>query len=267
MPDPQVPSTDKLTAQNTAASIRIHLWKRRRDSFWKKLCSNCLGQQVKYCPSKHTCSKCNQHHNTTLHRERRTPKFNPNQRPNQVNHLASQKKIPRINSSLLLLLPVTLRHRNIYLNVYAFLDTGSTNSYISQPTATYLQLEETNNQEQLLIGDFFNPQTIEAKKVDIREHQLEYINLNAADPEKLNDICSQYDHLKAICFPDFNNNDVALVTGTDNIDIISPNTIIKGNQNVPRAVLTALGWTIAGPNDDIGYFKPPSNSHPNTDIN
>ena len=83
----------------------------------------------------------------------------------------------------------------------------------------------------------------------------ENINLNAAEPEKLNDICSQYEHLKDICFPDFSNNDVALVIGTDKIDIISPKTIIKGNQNEPRAVLTALGWTIAGPNNDIGYFS------------
>ena len=83
----------------------------------------------------------------------------------------------------------------------------------------------------------------------------ENINLNAAEPETLNDICSQYDHLKDICFPDFSNNDVALVIGTDNIDIISPKTIIKGNQNVPPAVFTALGWTIAGPNNDIGYFS------------
>ena len=81
------------------------------------------------------------------------------------------------------------------------------------------------------------------------------INLKAVDPEKLNDICSQYDHLKDICFPDFSNNDVSLVIGTDNIDIISPKTSIKGNQNVPRAVLTALGWTIAGKNNDIGYFS------------
>ena len=133
----------------------------------KKLCFNCLGQhQVKDSPSNHTCSKCNQHHRTTLHdeqRTQRTAKFNPNQRPNQVNHLASQKKISKINSPLLLLLPVTLRHRNIYLNVYAFLDTGNINSYISQPKAACLQQEETNHQEQLLIGGFFNSQTIEAK--------------------------------------------------------------------------------------------------------
>ena len=143
MPDPYVPSTDKLTTQHTA--------------------------------SKHTCSKCNQRHHTTLHdeqRTQRTPKFNPNQGPNQVNHLASQKKISKVNSSLLLLLPVTLRHRNIYINVYAFLDTGRKNSYISQPTAAYLQLEETNHQEQLLIGGFFNSQTIEAKTVDFKFHSF-----------------------------------------------------------------------------------------------
>ena len=36
----------------------------------KKLYYNCLTQhQVKDCSSKHTCSKCNQHHHTTLHDE------------------------------------------------------------------------------------------------------------------------------------------------------------------------------------------------------
>ena len=154
--------------------------------------------------------------------------------------------------------------------MYAFLDTGSTNSYILRPKAAYLQLEETNHQEQLLIGGFFNSQTIKAKTVDITVHSFgnntlafeltnvlikKNINLNRAEHEKLNDICSQYNHLKDLCFPDFSNNDVALVIGTDNIDIISPKNIIKENRNVPRAVLTALGWTIAGPNNDIGYFS------------
>ena len=83
----------------------------------------------------------------------------------------------------------------------------------------------------------------------------ENINLKAAELKNLNDIFSQYDNLKEICFTDFNNNDVALMIGTENIDIVSPKTNIKGNQNVPRAVLTALGWTIAKPNSDIGYFS------------
>ena len=122
-------------------------------------------------------------------------------------------------------------------------------------------------------GGFFNSQKLEAKTVDITVHSFgnntlafdltkvliqENINLNAAEPEKFNEICSQYDHLKDICFPDFNNNDVALVIGTDNIVIISLKTIIIENQNVPRVVLTALGWTKTGPNNDIGYF---SNHH------
>ena len=68
-----------------------------------------------------------------------------------------------------------------------------------------------------------------------------HIKLNAVEPEKMNDVCSQYNHLKNICFPDFNNNDVALLIGTDKLDLIIPKTIIKGNQNVPRAVPTALG--------------------------
>ena len=57
-------------------------------------------------------------------------------------------------------LPVTLPHRKIYFNAYAFLDTESTNSYKSQPTPAYLQLEETNHQEQLLIESSFNSKTL-----------------------------------------------------------------------------------------------------------
>ena len=36
IPDLHVPSTDKLTTQHTVASIKIHLWRRRRDSFLKR---------------------------------------------------------------------------------------------------------------------------------------------------------------------------------------------------------------------------------------
>ena len=59
-----------------------------------------------------------------------------------------------------MILPVTLPHRNIYLKVKAFLDTESTNSYKLQQTAAYIQLEETNQQEQLLIGSIFNSKTL-----------------------------------------------------------------------------------------------------------
>ena len=106
-----------------------------------------------------------------------------------------------------------------------------------------------------------NTLAFELNKVLIKEH----INLNAAEPEKLNDLGSQYNNLKYICFPDFNNNnDVALAIGMGNIDLISPKIIIKGNQNVHRAVLTALGWTIAGRNNDNSQAikqQPPQHSH------
>ena len=56
------------------------------------------------------------------------------------------------------------------------------------------------------------------------------------------------------CFSDFNNSYIALVIGTDNIDIINHKIIIKGNQIVSRVVLTALACTIARTSNDMGYF-------------
>ena len=38
-----------------------------------------------------------------------------------------------------------------------------------------------------------------------------------------------------------------MLHGQDNFDLITPELVIKGNNNSPRAIQTKLGWTIAGP--------------------
>ena len=78
---------------------------------------------------------------------------------------------------------------------------------------------------------------------------LPKINLHDADPTQLNSICQSYSHLKEISFPDFSDNQIGLILGQDNFDLITAKAVFKGPDNAPRAVLTDIGWTIGGPND------------------
>ena len=89
---------------------------------------------------------------------------------------------------------------------------------------------------------------------------LPKIKLHDADPTQLNSFCQSYSHLKEISFPDFSDNEIGLILGQDNSDLITAEAVFKGPDNAPRAVLTDIGWTIGGPNDtsfEILSFQAP----------
>ena len=73
---------------------------------------------VKGC---HICRKSNQLHQ---------PKLHDNQQQQRRSSTPARNQI--IQTSQCLLVPVTLQHHHNYIDVYAFLDSGSTNSYVSQ---------------------------------------------------------------------------------------------------------------------------------------
>ena len=77
-----------------------------------------------------------------------------------------------------------------------------------------------------------------------RANVLDKLNPEDVQPDKLNSICSSYDHLTDINFPDFDNNQVSILIGNDNIDLVTSQALIKGPENAPRAISKPLGWTI-----------------------
>ena len=117
---------------------------------------------------------------------------------------------------------------------------------------------------QLHVGGFHGTKTLTVEPVSFILHPfgqnaekfpidnafvLPKIILHDADPTQLNSICQSYSHLKEISFPDFSDNQIGLILGQDNFDLITAKAVFKGPDNAPRAVLTDIGWTIGGPND------------------
>ena len=239
---------------------------------------NCLGSQfVKDCPSRITCKKCQRKHHTALHDDniqarKRTSQsishnhFSPQQQPTQTTLGASQPKPPlpqtKVNS-ILITEPVTLEFNNKFGSTYAFLDLGSSCSYFQKDIAEQLVVPFHQKSEQLLIGGFHQSLQIPAHPVKIKMHPfgnnievsslqsifvVHQLNLSSAEPQALNSICQDYQHLQDVNFPILPNNAVTVLLGQDNFDLITPELVIKGNNNSPRAIQTKLGWTIAGPN-------------------
>ena len=94
--------------------------------------------------------------------------------------------------------------------------------------------------------------------------------MSPVDTTKLNHLCDSFEHLNQICFPDIRENNVSIILGIDNLDLIHYKQIVKGPKNAPWGVETQLGWTCAGRTDLIPDDCNPVqftqlNSHPNMD--
>ena len=72
------------------------------------------------------------------------------------------------------------------------------------------------------------------------------LNMTPVKTSELHKLCSKFDHLKHITFPNVKQNQVCIIIGIDNLDLIHFNEIVKGPKNTPWAVKTPLGWTCAG---------------------
>ena len=90
---------------------------------------------------------------------------------------------------------------------------------------------------------FHDSKQIKARSVELTIHPL--VNLSGQflvkpsyvlnklileddQPDKLNSIYSRYHLLKDINFPDFDNNQVSILIGTANIDLVTTQAKIKG---------------------------------------
>ena len=163
-----------------------------------------------------------------------------------------------------MVVPVTLENDNTFVSTYAFLDTGSTCSYLLSDIANSLNCTVKEPAVKLEIGGFHESKTLETKRVSLTVHPfgniaesfnlsqvfvLPSFNLADVDTRSLNAICQQNPHLNGIQFPQLLHDQIGLILGQDNFDLITARTVFKGDANAPRAVLTDIGWTIGGTHD------------------
>ena len=61
--------------------------------------------------------------------------------------------------------------------------------------------------------------------------------------ERIRKFCQEFDLLKHITYPDVDINQISILIGCDNFDLIAPREIHYGPPNTARATQTELGWT------------------------
>ena len=104
-----------------------------------------------------------------------------------------------------------------------------------QSTSDSLQLDKSVEIEEFFMDGFHDLKQIKARSVELtihplgnlsgqflvkRNYVLEMLNLEDDQPDKINSICSSYDYLKDINFPNFDKNQVSILIGTDNFDLL-----------------------------------------------
>ena len=179
--------------------------------------------------------------------------------------------------------PVQLKNGDEVLDTYAYLDNGSCQSLLLRSTATNLNLN-LNDIGKMPISGYHMTKEIDCAPVKIQirplqgEQSFEQIdvvavpdlNMSPVDTKKLNRLCDSFEHLNHICFPDIGDNNVSIILGIDNLDLIHYKQIVKGPKNAPWGVETQLDWTCSGKTDLIPDDCNPVqftqlNSHPNMD--
>ena len=225
---------------------------KRKDHVMKQnLCFNCFGHHhVDQCNSKNVCRSkgCGKRHNTFLH-DSFMNKSNSNVKPVQF-----------VGTGQVAFVAVQLINGNQSVKTYAYLDNGSCQSLLLKSTAKELglNLEKTGK---MPLSVYHTTKEIDSSKVcfDIKpiDSSVEPVRLNdvmavpdlnmsAVNVAQLNALCNNYDHLSHVSFPELERNNVSIIIGIDNLDLIHYKQIVKGPKNAPWGVETPLGWTCAG---------------------
>ena len=204
--------------------------KKRKDAIYQlKACFNCLklGHSSKECPSTQSCRNCNKRHHTHLHDE-----SSLSANSTHCNTSASSER-----PSLLQILPVKLSRDGKSIKTYAFLDNGSVVSKMLAKTASALEIvlsENSNHTEpykvihgtksvtytnvNLSIKGMNSNQTFNTEDVQVSP-DIEFPQYNL---EWIQKVCEQHEHLKHITYHNVDINQMSILIGCKNFDLITP---------------------------------------------
>ena len=220
----------------------------------ERLCYGCLGKghAIKDCKV-HSCgiNGCTKKHNRLLHSE------NQMDEGSHANNV-SAATINQSNqvTSFLQIVPVSVQSGGNRLTTYAFLDSGSTVSFIDQSVKDQLQAKGTD--VTLNIAGIHGTQDLRTEKVPIpikglhsKVHSIEAfahpsisLGNTTYDYKELKNKCK---HLNVLTNRAFNLMEVGIILGQDAYEIQRPLDYKIGTRSEPFAVLTELGWVVSGP--------------------
>ena len=201
----------------------------------------------------HPCgiNKCTKKHNRLLHSENQIDDGS-----HVVNVSAATINQSNQVTSFLQIVPVSVQSGGNRLTTYAFLDSGSTVSFIDQSVKDQLQAKGTD--VTLNIAGINGTQDLRTEKVPItikglhsKVHSIEAfahpsISLGNTTYD-YKELKNNFRHLKVLTNRTFNLMDVGIILGQDAYEIQRPVDYKIGTRSEPFAVLTELGWVVSGP--------------------
>ena len=220
----------------------------------QRLCYGCLGKghAIKDCKV-NACgiNGCIKKHNRFLHSKNQMDEGN-----HAVNVSAATINQSNEVTSFLQIVPVSIQSGGNRLNTYAFLDSGSTVSFIDQSVQEKLRAQGTD--VTLNIAGIHGTKDLKTEKVPLKikglhskVHSIEAFahpsislgNTNY-DYSKLK---QSFNHLSVLPNKSFNLMEVGIILGQDAYELQRPLDYKIGTRSEPFAVLTELGWVVSGP--------------------
>ena len=247
------------------------------------LCFGCLrkGHRRALCRTPATCQTCHKNHPTALHestgRDRQKPLNQTQIHQNTGEASATSCRIATIKpkgGAVLPLVAVKVHSRCRQITTYAFLDSGSTHSFISTSLLSQLDIEHLPSRQLALttVDRAVSVPTRIAHDLSITDLQggnelqlpplysLASIPVDPSQFPHMHDV-ERWTHLQDVTFPDSNISDVGLLLGANAFLAMEPLKVIPSAHGSPYATLTRFGWIVSGLNqrrertDTTAVFK------------
>ena len=219
-----------------------------------RFCYGCLGKghAIKDCKV-NACgiNGCIKKHNRLLHSENQMDDGN-----HAVNVSAATINQSNEVTSFPQIVPVSIQSGGNRLNTYAFLDSGSTVSFIDQSVQEKLRTQGTDVTLNIagihgtkdLKREMFH---LKIKVLPSKVHSIEAfahpsISLGNTN-DNYNKLKQSFNHLSVLPNKSFNLMEVGISLGQDAQELQRPLDYTIGTRCEPFAVLTELGWVVSGP--------------------
>jgi len=221
-------------------------------------CFNCLqqGHSTSSCTNTHRCKTCNKKHHSLLHSEPTTDRNSENPTSSQVQTHHGKSNC---NQGLLVTAVTQIKGKDgLHHLARAFLDSGSTSSFITESMVNRLGLKRRKSSVEVVglaatnVGTSQGVVTISIspyfdKSVSLTVEALVMPKVTQNLPDQLQS--SNYPHLKNIKLADpswFQPAPVDLLLGSEIFWNILGSNRITGPSNSPTAIDSKLGWLVAG---------------------
>ncbi|XP_055522480.1 uncharacterized protein LOC129716671 [Wyeomyia smithii] len=226
----------------------------------KRLCKKCLNKHFGACIIKSSCGRngCTFMHHPMLHDDARYKAVQSSKQPSSQScnaHCGSTGKV------LFRYIPIILHGKDVSVRTYAFLDDGSSATFMDHSLVKELNLEgmpsplclnwtggqQREERESVRLTLKISGLENHCKKFVLpKVHTVRTLSL-PLQSISVQDLSRQYAYLKGLPVNSYDSVSPRILIGIDNCHVGNALKSVEGAANEPVATKTRLGWLIYGP--------------------